>query len=114
MCMTNDRSFVRSILDGGLVLLGLLPAVSHAQEAVTVSGQVTTTVGAAPLLGATVSIPALRLVATIDAEGMYRFTVPTSVTVEVLLNSRHIVYLPLSVQITNNSSPLLQDYAHVT
>src|SRR5437667_382568 len=43
MCMTNDRSFVRSILDGGLVLLGLLPAVSHAQEAETVSAQVVVT-----------------------------------------------------------------------
>ena len=42
--MTNDRSSVRSILlDGALVLLGLFPAVAHAQEATTVSGQVTTT-----------------------------------------------------------------------
>src|SRR6266699_3419951 len=55
MCMTNDRSFVRSILGGGLVLLGLLPAVANSQEATTVSGRVTAAVGAAPLVGATVS-----------------------------------------------------------
>ena len=109
--MTNDRSFVRSILDGGLVLLGLLPAVSHAQEAATVSGQVTTTVGAAPLLGATVSIPALRLGATTDAEGMYRFTVPASVTGEVTLTARRIGYLPLSVQVNLTGGPIRQDFA---
>src|ERR1051325_759355 len=99
MYMTNERSFVRSILGGGLVLLGLLPAVAHSQEATTVSGRVTATAGAAPLVGATVSIPALRLGATTDAEGTYRFTVPASVTGEVTLTARPIGYLPPSVQV---------------
>src|SRR2546426_1080586 len=98
MSMTNDRSVVRSILNSAFVLLGLFPAVAHAQEATTVSGKVTATVGGAPLVGATVSIPALRVGAITDAEGRYRFTVPGSATGEVTLTARRIGYVTRSVQ----------------
>src|SRR6266516_1832423 len=111
MCMTNDRSFVRSILGGGLVLLGLLPAVANSQEATTVSGRVTAAVGAAPLVGATVSVPALHLGATTDAEGMYRFTIPASVTGEVTLTARRIGYVTRSVQVTVSGGSIRQDFA---
>ena len=60
----------RSVLNSGLVLLGLLPAVASAQEATTVTGKVTAAVGGAPLAGATVRIPTLRMGATADAEGL--------------------------------------------
>src|SRR5438128_9535310 len=112
MCMTNDRSSVRSILlDGALVLLGLLPAVAHSHEATALSGQVTATVGAAALVGATVSIPALRLGATTDAEGTYRLTVPASVTGEVTLTARRIGYVTRSVQVTLSGGSIRQDFA---
>jgi len=53
--MTDNRWFVRSILTIGLVLIGLVPAVANAQQATTVSGQVKTSVGGAPLAGVLVS-----------------------------------------------------------
>ncbi len=109
--MTTDRSVVRSILNSGLVLLGLFPAVASAQEATTVSGRVTATVGGAPLVGATVSIPALRVGATADAEGMYRFTLPASATGEVTLTARRIGYVTRSVQVNLTGGSMRQDFA---
>ena len=78
--MTDNRWFVRSILTIGLVLLGLVPAVATAQEATTVSGQVKSTPGGAPLVGAIVSIPSLRVSATTDNEGRYRLVLPAGST----------------------------------
>src|SRR3989442_11863700 len=109
MSMTTDRSVVRSILTSGLVLLGLCPAVASAQEATTVTGKVTAAVGGAPLAGATVRIPTLRVGATADAEGMYRFTVPASVTGEVTLTARRIGYVTRSVQVTLTGGAVRQD-----
>jgi len=74
--MTVNRWFVRSTLIIGLVLLGLMPAVASAQDATTVSGQVKSSVGGAPLVGAIVSIPSLRLNATTDIGGRYSLAVP--------------------------------------
>src|SRR5437016_6828316 len=111
MSMTTDRSVVRSILNSGFVLLGLLPAVASAQEATTVTGKVTAAVGGAPLAGATVRIPTLRMGATADAEGMYRFTVPASVTGEVTLTARRIGYVTRSVQVNLTGGSMRQDFA---
>src|SRR2546428_6477449 len=111
MSMTNDRSVVRSILNSAFVLLGLCPAVAPAEEATTVSGKVTAAVGGAPLAGATVRIPTLRVGATADAEGMYRFTVPASVTGEVTLTARRIGYVTRSVQVTLTGGSMRQDFA---
>src|SRR5258706_5064737 len=74
--MTDNRWFVRSTLIFGLVLLGLVPAVARAQDATTVSGQVKTSVGGAPLVGVIISAPALRLTVQTDNEGRYRLVVP--------------------------------------
>ena len=46
--MTENRWFVRSIFTIGVILFGLT-AVASAQDATTVSGQVKTSVGGAPL-----------------------------------------------------------------
>src|SRR2546426_3481113 len=111
MSMTNDRSVVRSILNSAFVLLGLFPAVAHAQGATTVSGKVTATVGGAPLVGAPVSIPALRVGAITDAGGRYRFTVPGSATGGVTLTPRRIGYVTRSVQVTLTPGSVQQDVA---
>jgi len=111
MSMTTDRSVVRSVLNSGLVLLGLLPAVASAQEATTVTGKVTAAVGGAPLAGATVRIPTLRVGATADADGMYRFTVPASVTGEVTLTARRIGYVTRSAQVNLTGGSMRQDFA---
>src|SRR5256885_1434841 len=111
MSMTTDRSVVRSVLNRGLVLLGLLPAVAAAQEATTVSGEVTAAAGGAPVVGASVIIPTLRLSTTTDAQGKYRFTVPASATGEVTLSARRIGYVTRSVQIYLAGGPLRQGFA---
>ncbi len=109
--MTTDRSVVRSVLNSGLVLLGLLPAVASAQEATTVTGEVTAAAGGTPVVGASVMIPTLRLTTTTDAQGKYRFTVPASATGEVTLSARRIGYVTRSVQINLAGGPLRQDFA---
>src|SRR6266513_3767075 len=111
MSMTTDRSVVRSVLNSGLVLLGLLPAVASAQEATTVTGEVTAAAGGTPVVGASVMIPTLRLTTTTDAQGKYRFTVPASATGEVTLSARRIGYVTRSVQINLAGGPLRQDFA---
>lgn len=100
------RPFVSSLVTCGLVLLGLVPAV--AQEATIVSGQVSTR--GAPVVGASVSIPSLRLGTTSDGQGMYRLTVPASTTGEVALSVRRIGYVTRSVPITLTGGQLQQDF----
>src|SRR5258707_11859689 len=90
--MTDNRWFVRSTLIFGLVLLGLVPAVASAQDATTVSGQVKTSVGGAPLVGVIISAPALRLTVQTDNEGRYRLVVPAGTTRPGTLTPRRIRY----------------------
>src|SRR5437660_9084065 len=103
------RPFVSSLVTCGLVLLGLVPAVAGAQEATIVTGQVSTR--GAPVVGASVSIPSLRLGSTSDGQGMYRLTVPATVTGEVTLSVRRIGYVTRSVPITLAGGQLHQDFA---
>ena len=103
------RPLVSSLVTCGLVLLGLIPAVARAQEATIVTGQVSTR--GAPVVGASVSIPSLRLGSTTDGQGMYRLTVPASVTGEVTLSVRRIGYVTRSVPITLAGGQLHQDFA---
>src|SRR6266566_5347455 len=109
--MTDNRWFVRSILTIGLVLLGLIPAAANAQEATTVSGQVTSVLGGAPLVDAIVSIPTLRLSVTTDAEGKYRLTVPAGATGGVTLSARRIGYQTRSAEINLAGGSIRQDFA---
>src|SRR6266566_467005 len=109
--MTDNRWFVRSILTIGLVLLGLFPAAANAQEATTVSGQVTSVLGGAPLVDAIVSIPTLRLSVTTDAEGKYRLTVPAGATGGVTLSARRIGYQTRSAEINLAGGSIRQDFA---
>src|SRR2546421_11660452 len=101
------RPFVSSLVTCGLILAGLAPAV--AQEATIVTGQVSTR--GAPVVGASVSIPSLRLGSTSDGQGMYRLTVPASVTGEVTLSVRRIGYVTRSVPVTLAGGQLHQDFA---
>jgi TonB-linked SusC/RagA family outer membrane protein len=107
--MRNDRALVRSVLSVA-TMLALLSAVAYAQTSTTVAGRVTGSDGA-PLVGGNVSIAALRLGATTNAQGEYRFTVPASVTgQQVTLTARRLGYEPSSVQITLTGGPVRQDF----
>src|SRR5207237_8014797 len=86
--MTHGRRLVHSVLASGLVLFGLGPAVALAQEATIVTGQVSTR--GAPVVGASVSIPSLRLRSTSDGQGMYRLTIPASATGRLALSARRL------------------------
>src|SRR5215207_8878068 len=67
----------RSLLLASLALLsGFLPTAVAAQEAVIVSGHVST--GNMPLQGASVRIPSLDVGAVTDRDGRYSFIVPSS------------------------------------
>src|SRR2546423_15495668 len=86
-CMTENRWFVRSIFTIGVILFGLT-AVASAQDATTVSGQVKTSVGGAPLAGVIVSAPTLRVSATTDNGGNYRLVLPAGAANPRALASR--------------------------
>jgi TonB-linked SusC/RagA family outer membrane protein len=111
--MTDNRWFVRSILTIGLVLIGLIPAVATAQEATTVSGQVKSTPGGAPLSGAIVSIPSLRVNATTDNAGKYRLVLPAGSSGAVQLTVRRIGYQTSTVPVTLSGASVEQDIALV-
>jgi len=107
--MTDNRWFVRSIFTIGLVLLGLVPAVATAQEATTVSGQVKSSPGGTPLVGAIVSIPSLRVNATTGNDGRYRLVLPAGSTGAVQLSARRIGYQTNSVPLTLTGASVEQD-----
>ena len=91
-------------------VLGLAPAFAQAQGT-TISGQVTGT-GGAPVVGASVSIPTLRVGAFTDAEGRYTFTAPTSATgTSVTVVARRLGFTPSSVSITLNGSAVSQNFS---
>src|SRR2546422_8747069 len=109
--MTDNRWFVRSLLAIGLVLLGLIPAAANAQQATTVSGQVKTSVGGAPLYGVIVSVPSLRLSAATDAQGRYQLVIPAGTSGPLTLSARLIGFRTQSVQITPSGASVQQDIA---
>ena len=79
------------------VVLGLAPAVAAAQGT-TISGQVTGT-GGAPVVGASVSIPALRVGGFTDDQGAYNFTVPATANgTTVTVTARRLGFQPSSAQ----------------
>ncbi|HEV2018809.1 MAG TPA: TonB-dependent receptor plug domain-containing protein, partial [Gemmatimonadaceae bacterium] len=91
-------------------VLGLSPAFAQAQGT-TISGQVTGT-GGTPVVGASVSIAALRVGGFTDETGRFSFTVPESAngtTVTVL--ARRLGYTPSSAPVTINGTAVVQNFS---
>ena len=92
------------------VVLGLAPAVASAQGT-PISGQVTGT-GGAPVVGASVSIAALRVGGFTDDQGRYSFTAPASATgTTVTLLARRLGFQPSSAQVTLSGAPVVQNFS---
>ena len=92
------------------VALGLAPAVAYAQGT-NISGQVTGT-GGAPIVGASVSIPTLRVGGFSDDQGQYNFTVPASANgTTVTVTARRLGFQPSSAQVTVSGAPVVQNFS---
>ena len=105
------RSHSQRLLMRIAVFVGLVPATVAAQQPTTITGRVTTEQGGA-LAGGSVSISSMRVGATTNADGEYRFTVPASTPgQQVTLTARRIGYEPKSVQITLTGGSVRQDFA---
>ena len=91
-------------------VLGLAPALAQAQGT-TISGQVTGTAGA-PVIGAGVSIPALRVGGFTDDQGRYSFTAPASANgTTVTVTARRLGFQPSSAQVTLSGAPVVQNFS---
>ena len=92
------------------VMLGVAPAVAQAQGT-TISGQVTG-VGGVPVVGASVSIPTLRVGGFTDDAGNYTFTVPASANgTTVTVTARRLGFQPSSAQVTLSGTPVVQNFS---
>ncbi len=92
------------------VVLGLVPAVAYAQGT-TISGQVTGT-GGAPVVGASVSVPTLRVGGFTDDQGQYNFTVPASANgTTVTVTARRLGFTPSSAQVAVSGAPVVQNFS---
>src|SRR5438067_4090519 len=110
MCCMGMTGKISRFLAVASVVLGVIPAFAQAQGT-TISGQVTGT-GGAPIVGASVSIPTLRVGAFTDDAGRYTFTVPASAngtTVTVL--TRRLGFQPASVSIAITGAPVTQNFS---
>src|SRR5207237_4966013 len=91
-------------------VLGLAPALAQAQGT-TISGQVTGT-GGAPVIGASVSIPTLRVGGFTDDQGRYSFTTPASANgTTVTVTARRLGFQPSSAQLTLSGAPVVQNFS---
>jgi TonB-linked SusC/RagA family outer membrane protein len=107
MGMTGKTS--RFLAVAGAVL-GLSPAFAQAQGT-TISGLVTGA-GGAPVVGASVSIAALRIGGFTDDQGRYTFTAPASATgTTVTLLARRLGYTPSSAAVTLSGSAVSQNFS---
>jgi hypothetical protein len=92
------------------VVLGFAPAYAQAQGT-TISGQVTGT-GGAPVVGASVSIPTLRVGGFTDDQGRYSFTVPASATgTTVTVVARRLGFSPSSAAVAVNGTAVSQNFS---
>jgi hypothetical protein len=101
---------VRGLTTCSLLLLGSVPATLSAQEAVTITGHVSS--ASMPVRGATVRIDQLDLGATTDADGRYSFIIP-SLRVRgqtVTLTARYVRLRPKSVDVTLTGGALIRDF----
>lgn len=91
-------------------VLGLSPAFAQAQGT-TISGQVTGT-GGAPVVGASVSIPTLRVGGFTDDQGRYTFTAPETATgTTVTVTARRLGFQPSSATVTLSAAPVVQNFS---
>ena len=91
-------------------VFGFVPTLAQAQGT-TISGAVTGA-GGVPVVGASVSIPTLRLGAFTDAAGRYTFTAPPSVTgTAVTVTARRLGYAPSSASLTLNGAVVTQNFS---
>ena len=92
------------------VVFGLAPALAQAQGT-TISGQVTGT-GGTPIVGASVSIPTLRVGAFTDETGRFTFTAPASANgTTVTLLARRLGYQPSSASVTLSGTAVNQNFS---
>ena len=103
------------MLAGAGLLIGMVPAMASAQQATTVSGRVTNE-AAAPVPGASVSIPALGVGSYTSNDGRYTFTVPANrVTGQnVSLVARRIGYTPVTASVTLSGTSVTHDFRLAT
>ncbi|MFL5486901.1 MAG: SusC/RagA family TonB-linked outer membrane protein [Gemmatimonadaceae bacterium] len=92
------------------VVFGISPALAQAQGT-TISGQVTGA-GGAPVVGASVSIPTLRVGGFTDEQGGYNFTAPASANgTTVTVTARRLGFQPSSAQVTLGGTPIVQNFS---
>jgi TonB-linked SusC/RagA family outer membrane protein len=103
------------MLAGAALLVSMVPGLATAQQATTVSGRVTNE-AAAPVPGASVSIPALGVGSYTNNEGRFTFTVPANrVTGQnVSLVARRIGYTPLTASVTLSGTSVTHDFRLAT
>jgi TonB-linked SusC/RagA family outer membrane protein len=107
--MGMTGKFTRFLAVAG-TMLGLSPAFAQAQGT-TISGQVTGT-GGVPVVGASVSIPTLRVGGFTDDAGRYTFTVPQSANgTTVTLLARRLGYTPSSAAVVISGAPVAQNFS---
>jgi TonB-linked SusC/RagA family outer membrane protein len=99
------------MLAGASLLSGMVPAMASAQQATTVSGRVTNE-AAAPVPGASVSIPALGVGSYTSNDGRFTFTVPANrVTGQsVSLVARRIGYTPITASVALTGTSVTHDF----
>jgi TonB-linked SusC/RagA family outer membrane protein len=99
------------MLAGASLLVGMVPAMASAQQAATVSGRVTNE-AAAPVPGASVSIPALGVGSYTSNDGRYTFTVPANRVSgqSVSLVARRIGYTPVTASVTLSGTSVTHDF----
>ena len=91
-------------------VLGVAPAFAQAQGT-TISGQVTGT-GGAPVVGASVSIPTLRVGGFTDDQGRYTFSVPASANgTSVTVTARRLGFAPSSAAVALNGAAVSQNFS---
>ena len=106
--MGMTGKFYRFLAIAGV--LGVVPAFAQAQGT-TISGQVTGA-GGVPVVGASVSIPTLRVGGFTDDAGRYTFTVPASATgTTVNLLARRLGFQASSAQIALTGGAVTQNFS---
>jgi len=101
---------VRGLTTCSLLLLGALPVTLAAQEAVTITGHVSS--AKMPVRGASIRIEQLDLGATTDADGRYSFIVPSTRVrgQTVTITARYVRLRPQSVDVTLVGGALVRDF----
>jgi hypothetical protein len=101
---------IRALAACCLLLIVSIAARASAQEAVTLTGHVSS--ASMPLRGATVQIPELDLTTTTDANGRYSFIIPSSRVrgQAVTITARYLRYRPQSAAIRLVGGALVQDF----